>query len=217
MMRASGIAGAFVVALALTPISADAQQIFPCVKNNRGSVRIIAQNVPCRSDESLVTWNVVGPQGPPGSAGPTGATGPQGPAGPAGVLAFMQCFLTVPVIPFNFNCSSGDVASILSDGGAGTSSGSFKMQPGTYQVQFYAGSVLGCGGVFPTIDNIGVGVTWLSSGVIRLPLCAPPPPLGIIAGAVIMQFSSNQILRFDVTPQPTSFPIGATLIFTKLQ
>ena len=89
MTRVSGIAGAFVVTLALAPISADAQQIFACVNNNSGAVRIVAQGVACRTPESLVTWNVVGPQGPPGPAGPAGALGPpgpQGPAGPAGAL-----------------------------------------------------------------------------------------------------------------------------------
>jgi len=84
MTRVSGIAGAFVVTLALAPISADAQQIFACVNNNTGAVRIVAQGVACRTPESLVTWNVVGPQGPPGPTGPAGALGPPGPQGPAG-------------------------------------------------------------------------------------------------------------------------------------
>ena len=84
MTRVSGIAGAFVVTLALAPISADAQQIFACVNNNTGAVRIVAQGVACRTPESLVTWNVVGPQGPPGPTGPAGALGPSGPQGPAG-------------------------------------------------------------------------------------------------------------------------------------
>jgi Collagen triple helix repeat (20 copies) len=89
MTRVSGIAGAFVVTLALAPISANTQQIFACVNNNSGAVRIAAQAAACRAPESLVTWNVVGPQGPPGPAGPAGALGPpgpQGPAGPAGAL-----------------------------------------------------------------------------------------------------------------------------------
>jgi len=89
MTRVSGIAGTFVVTLALATISADAQQIFACVSNNSGAVRIVAQGAACRTPESLVTWNVVGPQGPPGPAGPAGALGPpgpQGPAGPAGAL-----------------------------------------------------------------------------------------------------------------------------------
>jgi hypothetical protein len=85
MTRVSGIAGAFVVTLALAPINADAQQqIFACVNANSGAVRIVAQGAACRSPESLVTWNVVGPQRPPGPAGPAGALGPPGPQGPAG-------------------------------------------------------------------------------------------------------------------------------------
>ena len=43
MTRVSGIAGAFVVTLALAPISADAQQIFACVNATSGAVRIVAQ------------------------------------------------------------------------------------------------------------------------------------------------------------------------------
>src|SRR5215472_4831015 len=87
MTRVSGIAGAFVVTLALAPINADAQQIFACVNANSGAIRIVAQDAVCRTPESLITWNVVGPQGPPGPAGPAaalGLPGPQGPAGPAG-------------------------------------------------------------------------------------------------------------------------------------
>jgi hypothetical protein len=88
MTRVSGIAGAFVVTFALSPISADAQQqILACVHANSGAVRIVAQATDCRTPERLVTWNTVGPQGPPGPAGPAGALGPsglQGPAGPAG-------------------------------------------------------------------------------------------------------------------------------------
>jgi hypothetical protein len=72
------------ISLALAPISAGAQQIFACVNANSGAVRIVAQGAACRSPESLVTWNVVGPQGPPGPAGPAGALGPPGLQGPVG-------------------------------------------------------------------------------------------------------------------------------------
>jgi hypothetical protein len=84
MTRVSGIAEAFVVTLALAPVSAGAQQIFACVNANSGAVRIVAQGVACRTPESLVTWNVVGTQGPAGPAGPAGVLGPPGPQGPAG-------------------------------------------------------------------------------------------------------------------------------------
>jgi hypothetical protein len=85
MTRGLGIVGAaFVVALGLAPISAQGQQIFACVNNSDGTMRIVAQNVTCRNNETKLVWSVAGPQGPMGSAGPTGPTGPQGPAGPAG-------------------------------------------------------------------------------------------------------------------------------------
>jgi hypothetical protein len=83
MMRGLGIA-AFVVALALVPRSADAQQIFACVNNSNGQIRIVAPNVTCPGGDTKLVWNVAGPQGPMGPAGPTGATGPAGPTGPAG-------------------------------------------------------------------------------------------------------------------------------------
>jgi hypothetical protein len=47
MTRGLGIVGAlFVVALALAPRSADAQQIFACVRP-KGEIRIIAQGATC--------------------------------------------------------------------------------------------------------------------------------------------------------------------------
>ena len=46
MTRVLGTAGAFVVTLALAPISADAQQIFACVNNNSGAIRIVTQGEP---------------------------------------------------------------------------------------------------------------------------------------------------------------------------
>ena len=55
MTRVSGIAGAFVVTLALAPISAGAQQIFACVNANSGAVRIVAQGVACRTP--LRAWS----------------------------------------------------------------------------------------------------------------------------------------------------------------
>jgi Collagen triple helix repeat (20 copies) len=84
MTRGLGIVGAaFVVALGLAPVSADAQQIFACV-GPLGVVRIVAPNATCPGNETKLVWNVTGPQGPMGPAGPAGAAGAQGPAGPAG-------------------------------------------------------------------------------------------------------------------------------------
>jgi hypothetical protein len=61
MTRASGIAAAFVVALALAPVGADAQTtISACVSNSDGTLRIVA-GPPCRNNEHLLTWNIAGP------------------------------------------------------------------------------------------------------------------------------------------------------------
>jgi hypothetical protein len=38
----------------------------------------------CKKGETLLTWNITGPQGPIGPAGPTGPEGQAGPQGPAG-------------------------------------------------------------------------------------------------------------------------------------
>lgn len=46
-----------------------------------GTLRLVGPSETCKSNETLVVWNVEGPQGPTGPAGPTGATGPEGPAG----------------------------------------------------------------------------------------------------------------------------------------
>ncbi len=73
--------------------------IYGCVTNNGGSdyfrfgsanLRIVPAGTTCRRNETLISWNQVGPQGPQGlqgpagPAGPTGATGPQGPKGDTG-------------------------------------------------------------------------------------------------------------------------------------
>src|SRR5437899_10006743 len=58
-------------------------QIFACVSNNNGSVRIVTQNTACQSNEHLVVWNVVGPQGAAGPAGTCGCAGTRGSPGPS--------------------------------------------------------------------------------------------------------------------------------------
>jgi len=86
MKRLTVIAATFFANLALTPIdvaSADGQ-IYACVNSNSGEVKLVPQNATCKNNESLVVWNVAGPQGLIGPTGATGATGPQGLQGPAG-------------------------------------------------------------------------------------------------------------------------------------
>jgi hypothetical protein len=62
MMRVSVIVGAFVVALGLAPISAQAQQISACVNNSSGGIKIVAPNATCSNNETKLVW----PAGPGG-------------------------------------------------------------------------------------------------------------------------------------------------------
>jgi hypothetical protein len=55
MMRVS-IVGAFAVALALSAISAQAQQISACVNNSTGAIRIVAPNTSCSTTEHKLIW-----------------------------------------------------------------------------------------------------------------------------------------------------------------
>ena len=86
MTRGLGIVGAaFVVALALAPISADAQQIVACVNNSSGTIHVVVQaGQSCQGNEVTLIWNIIGPPGPQGPAGPPGPVGPVGPVGPQG-------------------------------------------------------------------------------------------------------------------------------------
>jgi Collagen triple helix repeat (20 copies) len=135
-------------------------QIFACVNNVAGLVRIVAQNTACLPIEHLVVWNVVGPQGPAGpagaqgpagpagatgaqgQAGPTGATGPAGPAGPQGAAGLVQgvteflCSVNNTLNPgdsFVFIATSHFDGSFIFTAGQATIS-SFVLQPGLYQI-----------------------------------------------------------------------------------
>ena len=64
--------------------AANAQVIMACVSSSSGTLRIIASQIDCKSNDRLLQWNVAGPQGPAGAQGPQGPAGAQGPAGPTG-------------------------------------------------------------------------------------------------------------------------------------
>jgi len=71
-------------------------RIYACIQRNADKFRLVGTSEACKSNETRIEWNVVGPQGPigpQGSVGPqgpqgntgaTGATGPQGPKGDTG-------------------------------------------------------------------------------------------------------------------------------------
>ncbi|MHB1243690.1 MAG: hypothetical protein ACYC1P_09890, partial [Gaiellaceae bacterium] len=57
--------------------------IYACVKKN-GDPTLVAEGARCKPNETLVSWNIVGPRGAKGDKGDTGDTGPQGPTGDKG-------------------------------------------------------------------------------------------------------------------------------------
>jgi len=59
-------------------------QIYACVNNGSGAVKIVAATTTCENNWTQVSWNQQGPTGAQGPAGPQGATGPQGVTGPQG-------------------------------------------------------------------------------------------------------------------------------------
>ena len=72
--------------------SANAQQINACV-DSKGKVTIVS-TASCPSGETLLTWNISGPQGPQGLQGIQGPQGVQGLQGPIGLTG-----ITGPVGP----------------------------------------------------------------------------------------------------------------------
>src|SRR5262245_21320250 len=65
-------------------------EVRACVARDGRLVRFLEGEQRCKRRQTLVTWNVEGPQGregsqgPPGPQGPAGTVGPPGPQGPAG-------------------------------------------------------------------------------------------------------------------------------------
>ena len=70
------VVGALVVATAaIVRAGTEPTTYYACVNNASGNLRIVAATTTCTKNESLISWN---------NLGPPGATGPQGPAGPTG-------------------------------------------------------------------------------------------------------------------------------------
>lgn len=57
--------------------------IYACVKKN-GDPTLVAEGARCKPNETLVSWNIVGPRGPKGDTGPQGPKGDKGDTGPQG-------------------------------------------------------------------------------------------------------------------------------------
>ncbi len=58
--------------------------IHGCVKNRKGTLRVVSDPSECKSRETPLSWNQQGPQGEPGVDGVDGEPGEPGPEGPPG-------------------------------------------------------------------------------------------------------------------------------------
>lgn len=112
--------------------------IFACVNNTNGDVRIVAQQVSCKNNETAAHWNILGPQGPPGPQGPAGPAGPQGPAGQSGpqqqvvgVVRVHSVDLPSDVLFEAIEFTSG-ISITTATGGTGTGGGRATLSPATF-------------------------------------------------------------------------------------
>lgn len=66
-----GIIAAFMITQVLAQ-TADTNQIYSCVNNVNGEMRMVDSQTTCKNNEKSVKWSIQGPPGPPGPAGDTG-------------------------------------------------------------------------------------------------------------------------------------------------
>jgi len=103
-------AGASLATVALTSSTPDVIQ--GCISRSSGALRVVVDTSLCKSGETGISWNQVGPAGAagaPGPAGPAGPTGPAGAVGPAGATG-----------PAGLNGSPGPSGAVGPAGPAGT-------------------------------------------------------------------------------------------------
>lgn len=112
--------------------------IFACVNNTNGDVRIVAQQVSCKNNETAAHWNILGPQGPPGPQGPAGPAGPQGPPGQSGpkqqvvgVVTVHSTELPADDVFAAIEFTSG-ISVTTATGGTGTGGGRATLTPATF-------------------------------------------------------------------------------------
>jgi hypothetical protein len=174
-------------------------QIYACVNKSSGEIKLVAQNATCKNNELLVVWNVVGPAGP---------------QGPAGVSAFTQ-FTASNGTTLCCGAATSFSSGISGGGGVGGSGvlSSFVLQPGVYQVQFFANLVTGCGAMSVLLDGSQLA-QWVAGS-----FCGFNPVSTIGAAQLVAVSGPNQVLSFVVPAGNGSlgFDNGATLILTKLQ
>jgi hypothetical protein len=111
-LRFAAPATAALLLFGLVSASADAPAaVVHACRNGDHGVRLVDDVSECRTGETVVDWNITGPQGPAGTpgtpgtagaagaAGPQGATGAQGPVGPSDGYYIQVPFVDVPSGP----------------------------------------------------------------------------------------------------------------------
>lgn len=88
MKRLNRLIVVILLATVLTGVAAwwafaEGGEIHACV-NPGGQPRIVGDPGDCKSQETPLTWHIMGPPGPKGDKGEPGAQGPEGPQGPQG-------------------------------------------------------------------------------------------------------------------------------------
>jgi len=81
---AVGATAALILGMIATGSVVGNGQIYACVNNSSGTIKIVSVTTECPNGSMLLQWNQVGLTGPAGPAGADGATGPAGPAGADG-------------------------------------------------------------------------------------------------------------------------------------
>ena len=162
--------------------------IHACVRIADGETRIVPPGRDCRRHETLVVWNVTGPQGPagaPGPAGPEGPSGPQGSTGPAGPPGPAG-----PAGPGGYGRGARTVIARLTvDEG-----GSTKNVSDVFAVKVGVKNTIPLGG-----GGGGVGKAVFEDFVVVKPLDAQSPRL-LVATATGKHFPSVKIEIFDDGP-----------------
>jgi hypothetical protein len=106
----------FFFLLLVVPLSAFAEEstvLYACVVVGNGNMRLVAEDVPCRSTETRVSWNVTGPPGAPGADGEDGEDAGGGPPylWACGPLNYGNASNTAAVLHvFNGGASTANVA-----------------------------------------------------------------------------------------------------------
>ena len=85
---AVGATAALILGMIATGSVVGNGQIYACVNNSSGTIKIVSVTTECPNGSMLLQWNQVGLTGPAGPAGADGATGPAGPATLSGLIVY---------------------------------------------------------------------------------------------------------------------------------